>query len=138
MSISPTRRGLGNLSVNDQQPSQLPEDQQDQDQVDAGREHGHVTLFRHMLAKQQDTIARLLEEQKKELYNKVEISSSKKHNLKQKPLEKQYELNNEHLQLTTRALSCVEKGYLDQARHCLDELEASLERHSEDLISYHC
>ena len=104
------------------------------DQSAPAAAEGQRYLIKTLLKKHRDTIAELLAEQKQDLYDKVEESSSKKHNFRQKNIEKQWEVNDRFEKIAKRAESALKKGRIEKAKSCIEELVDGLEEHSEDLI----
>ena len=97
------------------------------------QEDDSYRFFQKLLNQQQERIAGLLADQKQELFDKVD--NSKKHNFKQKPLEKQHEVNDKFLKIVRRSISCLEKAHTSKAKTYLKELKEELEEHSEDIIA---
>ena len=89
--------------------------------------------FQVLLDKQQASIASLLSEQRKELFDKVE--SGKKHKFRHQNLEKQFEVISEFSKITKRAISNLKKGYNDKVKTLLYELQESIEEQEQDLIT---
>ena len=89
--------------------------------------------FARPFRQQQETIAQLLADQKRELFDKVD--SSKRHNFRQKALEKQYEVNDNFAKIIRRSVSCLEKGHVSKTVSYLKDLKNDLEEHSQDIIA---
>ena len=126
---SPAER-FGRLNLGEEPvEGEGPENRQD---GDGGRDDP-TKFVRKLLDNQQNHIASLLEETKKELFDKVD--RTKKHTFRQKHLEKQFEVNESFLKLTSRSLTCVERGHYSKAKKHLRALKEELEEHSEDVIA---
>ena len=91
-----------------------------------------IRFVREIVNEQQETIADLLSEQRRELLGKVD--SKKKHRFRSRILEKQYEVNENFAYIAKSCLDALEKGKLKKAEEHLKDLNEELEEHN-DIIA---
>ena len=67
--------------------------------------------------------------------NCLRFDTKMKHNFKQKALEKQFEVNENFLRTTRRAISAISSKQVDKTKSYLEDLKEDLEEHSNDIIA---
>lgn len=104
-----------------------------------GRSNGGKTVseFKELLNEQQDGIARMLQDQREEIEERIEPKATK-HTFHKRNIEKQHEVNSKILHLNKKVEREIKASKYKRALETLEDQKELLEEHESDLIIADC